>query len=606
MSAASNLARRSGSASYYARLGVPLDVQPLLPRTRSGGLQKELWKSLDTKDAREARARLPTILARWHAEFADLRRRREATEADIEAATWEHYQGELEQHRLVRQRLPSADEIESAKVAAVRSIREGDVRDPLARVAIAAEAMVASGQANLTRDMRTRRKAELEKHLGDGETVLVNDAARDLIRREAWAVEPGSSAFREIAERLMRAEVEALRRAEEQDRGDFTGKPVDPAIRAPSPSRARVAVPGESVMELFDVFAADNPRRIRSDTLRMNREIISLFAQHVGLTMSARDIKKDAAREWKFALAKFPIKAAEIREFKGLGFKQIIKENEKLGKRTISDKTRNKYLSALGGFCRWLVSHGYIDHNPVSGIYLDKDDETKVRPYTSPQLVEIFKSPLFVGCRSEDKLHEAGNFQVRDHRYWLPLLSLFTGARMRELAQLLVADVRQDHGRWIVHVTREGDASKTTKTKGSQRVIPLHPELVRLGFVAFHAEAMKRGDKSLFPEMKADARGNMAGGYSRFFGRYVTRIGVKNDATVNFHSFRHGMIDALRRARFRDEAFACLVGHVKANQTGRYGTLADGDLTTRAEMIEAIAYPGLDLSHLYPSNAHKN
>jgi hypothetical protein len=48
MSIATNVLKRQGSSFYYARVDVPVDVQPILGR-------KALWKSLRTRDPREAR-----------------------------------------------------------------------------------------------------------------------------------------------------------------------------------------------------------------------------------------------------------------------------------------------------------------------------------------------------------------------------------------------------------------------------------------------------------------------------------------------------------------------------------------------------------------------
>ena len=594
MCLASNIARRAGSASYYARLAVPKELQPILGK-------RELWESLRTKDAREARARVHAVLDRWHAEFAELRLRREVTEDDLKAATWDHYQEEIEAQDAARRQLPSSEEIETAKQRVREDIADGRAAvGPMGLVGIAADAMVLAGQDKLNREFRRHRKIELERHIGRNETVLVNDAVREIARREGYDMPEGSTAFRNLAHRLLRAEIEALRRAEEQDRGDYTGRIADPIVLPPKGKAPRVAAPGEDVMSLYAVFADENPKSVKPETLRMNREIVGWFAQHVGLTFPASAIDKRAVREWKAALTRFPIKAVEVRDLRGLTFKQIITANERLGRPTLSDRTVNKYLSALGAFCQWLMQNGHLENNPVDGMHLgEAKGASSVRPYTSDQLTAIFNSPIFVGYLSDEQPHRTGNLQTRDHRFWLPLLSLFTGARQGELAQLLVADVRQDRGRWIIHITQEGDASKVVKTKGSQRVVPVHPELERLGFIEFHAVQSASRTPRLFPEIEPDARGSVSGNYSRFFGRYVAKIGVKVDKSVNFHSFRHGMADALRRAGYRDEEFGFLLGHTKETTTGRYGILAQGDLAQRCKMIDAVEFPGLDLTHLH-------
>ena len=70
--------------------------------------------------------------------------------------------------------------------------------------------------------------------------------------------------------------------------------------------------------------------------------------------------------------------------------------------------------------------------------------------------------------------------------FWLPLLALFTGARQGELAALKTKNV-QSHspGLTLLHFVREPVVGKRLKTRASQRVVPVHAELVRLGFLIF-------------------------------------------------------------------------------------------------------------------------
>jgi integrase len=151
----------------------------------------------------------------------------------------------------------------------------------------------------------------------------------------------------------------------------------------------------------------------------------------------------------------------------------------------------------------------------------------------------------------------------------------------------------------VFHVTREGSSRKMVKTAGSERVIPVHPELIKIGLLDYRSAMEHAGSKHLFPEIEPDARGFFSGVPSGFWSGYVRMIGVKVDRTVNFHSFRHGIADAFRRAGYLDEQFGLLLGHSKATTTGRYGILPQGVLSERLKMIEAISFPGLDLSHLY-------
>ncbi|HEY8566581.1 MAG TPA: site-specific integrase [Beijerinckiaceae bacterium] len=559
---------------------------------------------------------------------------REITPEDVQAAVWDHYREELDTLDREHQALPSPGEVTGAKAqlmadlatrAAERKATE-HLRDKngnpikldppkgwavpppppapgLVALHYTLDYSALAGAREFQEDSRAKRLATLRRHLATGETALVEYAADALIERKGLNVGKGSFAYRDLCTKLMRAEIEALTRGAERAGGDYTGRPRDELVRPPlTVVSSATAAPGEGILELFDTFASQNPKGVTSDTLRMNRKIIELFADFAGARTPAASITPKLVGKWIDALHTFPIKAAEVRDFRDLSFREIIEANKRVGKPVLSPKTINKYLSALGAFCLWLKKRGVLERNPVEDQYLSIDkDVQRVRSYTSEELRRIFAAPLFTGAESEDRLDRPGEHRVRDHRFWLPLMSLFSGARMGELAQLSVADVRQQHGHWVMRITREyedGKATKTTKTKASQRVIPVHPELIRLGFLDYHARQVEAGSSRLFPEIKPDVRGQIAGHFSRFYGRYLAKIGVKDDRMVNFHSFRHSFVDALRRAGYRDEEFGFLLGHTQATTTGRYGNLAEGELAQRVKLIEVVTYPALDLTKI--------
>lgn len=149
-------------------------------------------------------------------------------------------------------------------------------------------------------------------------------------------------------------------------------------------------------------------------------------------------------RDWKASLFQWPVKAAEITAFKGKTFNEVIQANVKIGKPTITGKTINKYLSALGSYATWLRVNRYIREDPLSGMYLQLDKKRqKVFPYTDGQLDQLFSSSLFHLCAGDKREHEPGSVAIRDWRYWIPLIGLYTGARLGEIAQMHAADVRK-------------------------------------------------------------------------------------------------------------------------------------------------------------------
>jgi hypothetical protein len=72
--------------------------------------RREFWRSLKTKDYPEALHREPVERDQWDRTFDDMRRRRDLTDAEIAAATWQHYSTGLDQHdaeRLTSQPRPT-------------------------------------------------------------------------------------------------------------------------------------------------------------------------------------------------------------------------------------------------------------------------------------------------------------------------------------------------------------------------------------------------------------------------------------------------------------------------------------------------------------------
>lgn len=572
---------------YYARVAIPLDVQPLYP-TKTGTNKQELWKSLGTRDPKEAAAKARPVLARWEAEFERLRTRRQPTPADLSKAVWDHYQTELERDRQDRTRLPSQQDIERAASelrTAVEATGEVTLED-------AANFLVIREAAQWGREQRERHLETLRLHLARGETALIEWAADDVIRREGLMIPKGSSVYRDLCQRLQRAEIEKLQRTIERDQGNFTGTPSDPIVAPPDPTMGKKqAAPGETLAELYARYQAEQKGRVTQDTWDQNAGIVPLFFEFIGETSHISTISRKAVRDWKHALASWPRKATSIKQFEGMSFRKVIEANKTVGKPVISARTTNRYLSAIAPFCQWLFDAEYIEQDACQRMHLTVDKKQRtVYPWSGDELKMIFASPLFGTCRGDRQEHLPGNVEIRDWRYWLPYLAAYSGARLGELSQLLTSDARQHHGVWILHVTPEGSQDKSVKTGGSARVVPLHSRLIELGFLDYHARMIERGEKQLFPELRPDARGHYSRMPSRFFAGYFKDIGAKEDKSRNFHSFRHSAADAFRRGGYMDETFGPLLGHTKATTTGIYGVLPQGVLKQRVEMIEAINY----------------
>lgn len=168
MAISTNIARRPGSTVYYARIGVPPDLQGVMKK-------RELWKSLRTRDPREAREKVLPVLMQWRGEFAELRKRREPTPDDLQAAVWSQYEGALEQDRHARAAFPTAATIEAATGQLRADIEAGRVPwsdEPLVQLSAALEVMVMRDAAKLDRERRAVYLRDLKRRRNRADLAL--------------------------------------------------------------------------------------------------------------------------------------------------------------------------------------------------------------------------------------------------------------------------------------------------------------------------------------------------------------------------------------------------------------------------------------------------
>ena len=583
MSPGTNVVRRPGSSKFYARLSIPKDLQ--IRMGTPGKPKREHWKSLDTSDPREAKRRARPILEAWEQEFDELRRPRTLSESELQDAVWKRYQDLINSDARFRQSLPTEADLD--EIWKMLEAEYGEENISAFRIFEDIRDTYETAQRE-----RTKRFAQMRTDVARGETRLVLDILHEVIEERRLNAVPGDEKYRQLGQGLQRAELEFMQRAAERDKADFTGQPKDPLVQPPM----HVKRPGETIMELYDRFRKEKPALMSEDTWNQNRKIVALFDDYTGGKSHISELTRKNVRDWKANLFSWPVKATESRAFAGMSFLNTIEANITVGKPTISEKTINRYLSAIGSFSTWLLANDFVKEDVMRGLYLDIDrSEKTIYPYTAEQLKTIFGSPLFSKCGGTKLEHQPGEQEIRDWRYWIPWIALYTGARLGEIAQLEMTDVRQQHGVWIFHITKQssrkaGALKKSVKTAGSQRVVPIHTKLIEIGLLDYFKAMQARDVVRLFPEIEPDTRGYMSAMPSGFWGDYLKRIGVKVDRSVNAHSFRHTMTDAFRSAGYLDEQFNMLLGHAKGSTTGKYGILPEGILSDRAKMIEAVSY----------------
>jgi integrase len=212
----------------------------------------------------------------------------------------------------------------------------------------------------------------------------------------------------------------------------------------------------------------------------------------------------------------------------------------------------NKHIGRIGSLFDWAINRGYSDRNVAKGrtVKAKVVDRNERLPFTDEELQTLISSDDY--GKNNGKMHDCA------HRFWLPLLGMFTGARLNELSQLYISDFRKEKEIHYFSINADNE-DKKLKNKASVRNIPIHPTLIELGLLNRVNELRRHGEKRLFPELKK-TRDNYGALPSKWFGRFCTRCGIE-DRRKTFHSFRHTVANNLKQNGASVEQRNALLGH---------------------------------------------
>lgn len=256
------------------------------------------------------------------------------------------------------------------------------------------------------------------------------------------------------------------------------------------------------------------------------------------------------------------------------------------------------------GFLATLFRHGQkelIEHlhiNPFDHI------EIRAQPTRPPKNRRAFENSELSRI-VHSSLYRQGHVvkgQVSEAAYWLPLLGMFTGARLEEICQLYLSDIQVING---VHAIRFAnlEEGQKLKTQSSFRRVPIHEQLITCGFLK-HIEQMRvLGHERVFPSLSnANSHGIFSNAAGKWFARFLDSIKL-TDSRLDFHSFRYTFKQQCTFQGIANEVRDALTGHWSSSgDASRVYMRAEDRQYPFPELVKAIellAYPELDFSHLH-------
>ncbi|MBN9317028.1 MAG: site-specific integrase [Devosia sp.] len=390
------------------------------------------------------------------------------------------------------------------------------------------------------------------------------------------------------------------------------GRLSHPEPARPSETNPRRLVSLRDVHTLYKAKKQQNARS--SKTINGYDYIWSLIEDCFDVSKPMSAVTRDETARFEQVLRRLPPNWRKKPDLARLSAPQASAEAARLGLKPIAANTLYGYLSDLAAFFRWAEKEDYVGKSVAHGL-AEKPTGPR-RPgrleFAPHDLLKVFGSQYRQLARKNGaaKPPPISGELPDDPRYWVPLVSLFTGLRLGEICQLTRKEVTKIGGipcivtMWDVwdeteySDREEEEIVRSQKTEAALRAIPIVDELIRLGFWEFAQRLPEGSSRRLFPSLKPDRHGYIAAPVSRWFSRYRKKAGVTDSRKV-FHSLRHTFRSAMRRAEVSHDVAVKIGGWSAKGLGDHYGT--DNLVKLSREQLNRIEYDGLDLSHLYPA-----
>jgi integrase len=592
--------------TYYARHKVPERLQAVVARILDNGKARQVWlkKSLGTKMVAQANVRakpvqmdFDRIIAKAEAHLKEWPLRTSLSDIEIKRIADFFYAHELAGDEELRIDGRGDDPM---YVSIHKQLTEDGIEFPTRHDL---KTLTLEPGQGLSKRMMERLEEDASAILSVAEDALARGDIR-YIRYEVDALlevfqinlDPSCEDYRKLSRAVISAQVKQLRAVLARHKGE----PVEtPPLSGPDQN----GMPARGALK--DALAGWQKERSPSAGVFAEYERATRLFSELHGDLPIAQIKRSHARSFREALQDMP------RHRSGALLHMSLPALAEWGRKhpevqKIATPTLNKLLGGVQTIALWARDKGMVPEDlpwsdPFSRMRL-KEDPSDRDAFTVTELNLLFAASVFTkGERPTPGRGEAA--------FWLPLLSLYSGARRSELAGLRANDVQEVEHVPCFTFVEDKKIGKRLKTATAVRTVPIHPQLIILGWLQ-HVEAVRRRDGAtawLFPEISPQVRGALKA-WTKWFSRYLRSVGITDDSKV-FHSFRHTFKDALRAASVPEDLNDALAGQKNSSVGRSYGAKQKSgakDIVRRFGMprlrdaVYGVKYEGLKLSKVTP------
>lgn len=469
----------------------------------------------------------------------------------------------------------------------------------------------------ITEEMRQGRIAHYEgvaknttEALACNDLLFATEVTTHILRR--LRIQPESRQdWASAQQAVMRAGIDLSQAIVARYRGDFNYEPRDELLKREIASKTWSPFPDEKEPEVVPTRDAGAifrdaakgfveqqriARRWDEQTAHQARKSYELFLAIAGNKPLQAYGRQDAA-QFKDTLERMPASYGKASVFRGMSPQQILTHDATRDQpeKRLTARTVKRHLTALSTLWTDAIARGDAKDNIFSGFKFPRQPlaQEQRQMWDQRDLARLFATPVWSGCQSPHRRAAPGPIVIRDEKFWLPLIAVFSGLRQEEICQLHISDIKREQGIW--HFDINDESPRKLKNRTAVRLVPVHSELLRIGFLD-HVEEQRRNKQArVFPEFKpGGADGRLGHGFTKWFSRYRKETGIYRPG-LDFHSFRHSATTLMHRAGIMDSVIDRLTGHVTPGETSRY--TKGSDLNQLKDAIEGISI-GVNLDGL--------
>ena len=337
---------------------------------------------------------------------------------------------------------------------------------------------------------------------------------------------------------------------------------------------------GTTLEQLIETYIAERVRggNWTSRTEKDYRSKFNLLCDILSKDIPSSAMDTAKARKVKETLQRVPKNIKTSPKTRDLLFDDAL-ALENVGRMDV--KTINTHIAAYNGLFKWAEANSYIDKNVFAGMTIKQGKSVdKPRVPFSGEQIELIQNTI---------VHNEQGLIKKKYQYWGPLIGLYTGARLNEIAQLELNDIRREDGIWCFDINEQSEG-KTLKTASAKRLILIHSKLIELGFIEY-VETLRASKKTrLLHELGYSEGTGYGRNLSRWFnGPFLKALGMDKQGLV-FHSFRHSMTKNLYQSDVAEPIVKSIMGHAQEGVTQTVYFKDGYTVTQKRDAIEKVSW----------------